>query len=147
MKLGGEPKLRCVVEAEDGKEGPLVLEMHPGETIRAKLKLERVKHNGVVSFGKEDSGRNLPHGVYVDNIGLNGLLLLSNQSEREFFVTASPIAEPGTSTFFILAGVGFGVRQSAIAASSSSCFFGAIGPPRRGVSIPARRRSLVHRRW
>ncbi|MCA9047463.1 MAG: hypothetical protein KDA89_01965, partial [Planctomycetaceae bacterium] len=45
-----------------------VLEIHPGQTIRAFLDVTRTQHNGVISFGKEDSGRNLPHGVFVDNI-------------------------------------------------------------------------------
>ena len=35
-------------------------------------------------------GRNLPFGVFVDNLGLNGLLVLENQQERVFFVTADP---------------------------------------------------------
>ena len=39
-------------------------------------------------FGTEGSGRNLPFGVIVDNLGLNGLLVLQNQLERVFFVTA-----------------------------------------------------------
>ena len=59
----------------------------------------------MVSFGKEDSGRNLPHGLYVDNIGLNGLLLLAGQSEREFFITAAPWVPPSTSTFYLKANV------------------------------------------
>ncbi len=39
-------------------------------------------------FGNEGAGRNLPFGVIVDNLGLNGLLVLENQQERVFFVTA-----------------------------------------------------------
>ncbi len=39
-------------------------------------------------FGKEGAGRNLPFGVIVDNLGLNGLLVLENQNERAFFITA-----------------------------------------------------------
>ena len=39
-------------------------------------------------FGTEGSGRNLPFGVIVDNLGLNGLLVLQNQLESVFFVTA-----------------------------------------------------------
>jgi hypothetical protein len=54
-----------------------------------------------VSFGKEDSGRNAPHGVYVDNIGLNGLLVRENENEREFFLTADPIAQLGKRSFFL----------------------------------------------
>lgn len=85
---------------------PIVLSVHPGETIKAHLTLDRIAHTGVVSFGKEDAGRNLPHGVFVDNIGLNGLLLLEDQSEREFFITAAPTAEPGTYSFYLKSNVG-----------------------------------------
>ncbi|MEZ6126527.1 MAG: c-type cytochrome domain-containing protein [Planctomycetaceae bacterium] len=113
LKLVDETKLRVVVSAAqpaaDSKPGPVnpaepvVLKIRPGETISAWLQLERVKHDGVVSLGKEDSGRNLPHGVYVDNIGLNGLLLLNDQNQREFFITASKIVQPTVSTFYLRA--------------------------------------------
>jgi hypothetical protein len=39
----------------------------------------------------------------VDNIGLNGLLIVEGQIEREFFITASPIAKPGTRRFHLRA--------------------------------------------
>jgi hypothetical protein len=61
----------------------------PGETISAIVRLERNGFDGEVTFGSEYSGRNLPHGVYVDNIGLNGLTLLQGETEREFFITAA----------------------------------------------------------
>ena len=32
---------------------------------------------------------NLPHGVIVDNLGLNGLLITPNESERQIFLTAA----------------------------------------------------------
>ena len=32
---------------------------------------------------------NLPHGVIVDNIGLNGVLIAKDQNEREIFLTAA----------------------------------------------------------
>ena len=110
LKLSEAPKLRVRIgktlaeAAESQKELP-VFRIRPGQTIRGMLATERLNHNGVVSFGKEDSGRNLPHGVFVDNIGLNGLLLLGGQSEREFFITASKIAEPGIYPFYIRANI------------------------------------------
>ena len=39
----------------------------------------------------------------MDNIGLNGLLIVEGQTEREFFITASPIAKPGTRRFHLRA--------------------------------------------
>ena len=110
LKLAENPKLRVFIAMHEGEakaesSEPLVLAVRPGETIRAQVNLDRVTHKGVVSFGKEDAGRNLPHGVYVDNIGLNGLLLLAEQTKREFFITASKVATPSTSTFFLKSNV------------------------------------------
>ncbi|MEQ9409601.1 MAG: c-type cytochrome domain-containing protein [Fuerstiella sp.] len=101
----GSSEAEAVVQQTVGAEPWPVLSIRPGQTIRAMLRLERHQHKGIVSFGKEDSGRNLPHGVFVDNIGLNGLLLLSDQSEREFFITAAKWVSPSTSTFFLKSNV------------------------------------------
>ncbi len=112
LKLTADPKIRVTVLTADvaGQDatattatdaGQVVLQIRPGQTIQALAKIERLKHDGIISFGKEDSGRNLPHGVYVDNIGLNGLLLLEGQSDRDFFVTAARWVKPSTTTFFL----------------------------------------------
>lgn len=110
LKLTDKPKLRVrigkdLAAASESQQQGVQLSIRPGETISAMLVLERLGHKGVVSFGKEDSGRNLPHGLYVDNIGLNGLLLLADQSERAFFITAAPWVPPSTSTFYLRASV------------------------------------------
>lgn len=110
LKLVEKPKLRVrigadLAEAADSQRKGVRLTIRPGETISAMVALERLSHKGVVSFGKEDSGRNLPHGLFVDNIGLNGLLLLAGQSEREFFITAAPWVPPSTSTFYLRANI------------------------------------------
>ncbi|MEZ6076210.1 MAG: hypothetical protein R3C56_11235 [Pirellulaceae bacterium] len=52
-------------------------------------------------MGKEDSGRNLPHGAFVDNIGLSGLLIPEGQTQREFFITAAPKVAPGRRQFHL----------------------------------------------
>lgn len=82
---------------------PLELTIHPGETITAKVLLLRNGYKGVVGFGREYAGRNLPHGVYVDNIGLNGLLLLDDQNERTFYLTAAKWVPETTRLFHIQA--------------------------------------------
>jgi len=128
LKLVAEPKLRLAIQpstaedaatvqningpsgadsadSADSADGGLVLQVRPGETIQASVQLERLKHDGVVSLGKEDSGRNLPHGVFVDNIGLNGLLLLGNQSQRDFYITAAKWVPPSKTTFFLKSNV------------------------------------------
>ena len=96
IKLAAKPKLRVkVAPAEDGAQPivsspgkPMEFEIHPGQTIHLKLKVERDGNVGAVPFGKEGAGRNLPFGVIVDNLGLNGLLILADQDERTFFITA-----------------------------------------------------------
>ncbi len=82
---------------------PLELTIEPGQTISAKVFVERKGHKGLVSFGNADSGRNLPHGVYVDNIGLNGLMIVPNSNERTFFVTAAKWVPEQTRMFHLRA--------------------------------------------
>ncbi len=94
LTVGEAPKvvvriLSAEQQAAGGAEQTPELTVWAGETVRAFIKVERTKHDGLVEFGKEDSGRNMPHGVFVDNIGLNGLMLLSGQNEREFFITTA----------------------------------------------------------
>ena len=55
----------------------------PGESIRALLRIERDGFDDLVNFDVE----NLPHGVIVDNIGLNGVLIVEGQTEREIFLS------------------------------------------------------------
>ena len=110
IKLGEPPQIKVtIVPASGGAQPlptsagePLSFAIHPGETIMLKVLVERNGFDGVVSFGNEKSGRNLPHGAIVDNIGLNGLLLLDGKTEREFFITADEIVRPGESRLFHL---------------------------------------------
>ena len=94
-----------VVEGEDeAAVAPMLLTIRPGQTVRARVKAIRHDFDGRIQVGKgTGAGRNLPHGVFVDNIGLNGLLIVEGQGEREFFLTASPIAEPGRRLFHLKA--------------------------------------------
>jgi hypothetical protein len=59
--------------------------MAPGTTITARLKITRNEHKGPVTL----EVLNLPHGVIVDNLGLNGLLITPNETERQIFITAA----------------------------------------------------------
>lgn len=87
--------------ADAGEGGPLEFLIRPGETIRARVRAVRNGFDGRIELGGDDSGRNLPHGLYVDNIGLNGLLIVEGQSEREFFITAAPKAVAGERWFHL----------------------------------------------
>jgi hypothetical protein len=53
--------------------------LRPGGTARAMLSMERNGYDGELNFEVE----NLPHGVIVDHIGLNGVLIRKNENERE----------------------------------------------------------------
>lgn len=74
------PKPQVIVRVE-----PAELVIEPGTTITAQLKIERNGYDDLVTFEAD----NLPHGVIVDNIGLNGVLIRAGETERTIFLTAS----------------------------------------------------------
>jgi WD40 repeat protein len=119
IKLSAAPKLLVTIGPADGgprpvnqlsQEPPEYL-IEPGQTITLTVNVERRGFSGQVPFGKEGSGRNLPFGVIVDNLGLNGLLVLENQSQRVFFVTADP-STPGQLRPFHLTTTAAGGQSS-----------------------------------
>ena len=121
IKLGGPAKLLVEIQP-DGNSGrvktvpgqPLEFTLAPGETITARVKATRVDFKDRIEFGTDDSSRNLPHGVYIDNIGLNGLLIVEGQEERQFFITAAPWV-PDTTRYFHLRAKGDGGQVSRFA--------------------------------
>jgi mono/diheme cytochrome c family protein len=95
LKLGDKPRL--YVSLEPCRESatnhfepamaptqPLELTIAPGQLIPAWLKLKRNGHEDLVTFFAE----NLPHGVIVADIGLNGVLIPKGESERRIFFSA-----------------------------------------------------------
>ena len=112
VTLGEASKLLVMIEvAANGAEpvgttddGLLEFAITPGETIMLQVRLERNEFDNRVAFGKEGAGRNLPFGSFVDNVGLNGLLVVEGQSEREFFVTAAPLVPAQTRLFHLKTG-------------------------------------------
>jgi WD40 repeat protein len=113
IKLAGKPKVLAAIQPVPGglqpvgtsSEGWPEYVIHPGETIMLNVVVERSEFSGEVGFGKEGAGRNLPFGSFVDNVGLNGLLILRDQTQREFFVTAVPWVPETTRTFHLNTGV------------------------------------------
>jgi hypothetical protein len=83
ITLGDKPKLFVSLEPISAATPELTIA--PGQTISAMLKIQRNGHEDLVTFAVED----LPHGVIVDNIGLNGVLIPKGQNEREIFLTAA----------------------------------------------------------
>jgi hypothetical protein len=108
IKLGAAPKFTATIVPAPGssvveREGqPLEFTIRPGETITAKVLVDRKDFKDRIEFGRDgDADRNLPHGVFVDNIGLSGLLIVEGTSEREFFLTAAPKTRSGRRLFHL----------------------------------------------
>ena len=117
LKVGSPGLFVPSIQPSDRKVGfdeAWTLKVRRGETVTAKVILRRADQEGdkgtykkEVSFGKEYAGRNASFGVYVDHIGLNGLLVRESENEREFSLTADPETVPGKRSFF-LSGAGDG---------------------------------------
>lgn len=94
VKLGAAPKLTVRLE-------PAEVVIAPGTTVTAQLIVERHGFDDRINF----SVNNLPHGVIVANIGLNGILIPKGQSRREIFLTARNWVPEATRPFFAVANV------------------------------------------
>jgi WD40 repeat protein len=78
---------------------PLEITIAPGGTVPAWIKLERHGHDDLASFDAE----NLPHGIIVDNIGLNGVLIPKEESRREIFLQAARWVPDTDRLFYVRA--------------------------------------------
>jgi hypothetical protein len=93
IKLGDKPKLFVALEPYDESatnfierpDKPWEITIAPGQSVPAWLKVKRNGHEDLVTFSVEG----LPHGVIVDNIGLNGVLIPKDQDRRQIFLTAA----------------------------------------------------------
>ena len=114
LKLAPKPKILVQVLADRKEMNPQSpaaiaptepgeLVIAPGETISATLKVERNGFDGEIKFGVDRAGRNLPHGVYIDNIGLNGVTLLKGENQRTIFLTARKWVPEQTRPFHLQA--------------------------------------------
>lgn len=109
VKLDPKSAKLLVEILPDGKSGnpiaaegkPLELTIHPGETITAIVKATRLDFKDRIEFGTDDAGRNLAHGLIIDNIGLNGLMIPEEANEGRFFITAAKWVPASTRTFFL----------------------------------------------
>lgn len=96
IRLGEAPKLYVGLDPNPAKAPkefdpalagarPLELTIVAGETVPALLRIKRNGHEDLVTFFAE----NLPHGVIVADIGLNGVLIPKGESERQIFFNAA----------------------------------------------------------
>lgn len=102
----GDPKVN--------EQGVLELIIRPGETIHAMIKAKRAGFGGRIDFGNTDSVRNLTHGLIVDNIGLNGLMIPAGQDEQHFFITAAPWVPNSSRLFHLKTGAAGGQTTRAV---------------------------------
>jgi hypothetical protein len=86
---------------------PFEIVISPGEIIPAWVKIQR---NGIENDIRFDE-QNLPHGVIVDNLGLNGIALLPGQSEGEIQIRAESWVKAMDRPIFVKAR-GFGDATS-----------------------------------
>ena len=90
IKLADKPKLFVALEPETAPASPvagqpLEITIAPGQMIPVRLKVRRNGHDDLITFTVD----NLPHGVIVDNIGLNGVLIPKGENERQIFLSAA----------------------------------------------------------
>lgn len=72
----------------DGKTPPArpyEVTITPGETVSVWLRVDRRGDDALIPVDVE----NLPHGVIIDNIGLNGVQIREKESEREIFLSCA----------------------------------------------------------
>ena len=84
-------------------EVPVVAEIDiiPGEETQVRLSVERRGFNGRIAF----EVFNLPHGVIVNDIGLNGVLVVEGQTERTIFLAAEDWVPTQSRLFYAQANV------------------------------------------
>jgi hypothetical protein len=101
---------------------PSRVEIHPGQQVTMTVAVERRRaFKGRVPI----EVKNLPQGVRVLNIGLNGVLVTETQSERTVSLLAEPWAQPMDRPFYA-------VGKAEIAGTEDS------SPPIELVVLPAR---------
>jgi hypothetical protein len=72
--------------------------LEPGATAQVKLAIAR--QNGFIGRVPVQV-RNLPPGVRVRDVGLNGVLINENETERAFTIEALPIAQPIEQVIYV----------------------------------------------
>jgi hypothetical protein len=78
---GGKPVMRNL--AEEMK--PLELTLAPGQSVKAWLRAVRLNDKGIINLDVHG----LPHGVIIDDIGLNGVQIREGETERPIFFRAA----------------------------------------------------------
>lgn len=95
VTLGAKPKFIIVLEPDVGgkpalsdpaaETGPLELTLAPGQTVKAWLRAVRQGDEALINLDIHG----LPHGVIIDDIGLNGVQIRAGENERPIFLRAA----------------------------------------------------------
>jgi hypothetical protein len=78
---------------------PAEVTIAPGGSAICKLRVERRGIKDRLEFDVD----NLPHGVIVDNIGLNGILIPAGQNEQTLYLAAASWVPETDRLFFAVA--------------------------------------------
>jgi hypothetical protein len=90
--LGPTPDLVVTTDASR-------IQLAPGGQVSVVVKVER--HNGFTARVPV-SVMNLPHGVRVDDIGLNGVMITEEETSRTIHIVAEPWVAPQTQPILIV---------------------------------------------
>jgi hypothetical protein len=102
--IGTESKLQVVTDRREALVSP------SGEvTLEA-----RITRSGGFKGRVPLDVRNLPYGVKVDDVGLNGVLINENETSRKFVIRCEPWVKPQTRTIYVTANVEGGVSNTAL---------------------------------
>jgi hypothetical protein len=95
VTLGAQPKFIIVLEPDIGgkpamrelaaETKPLELTLAPGQTVKAWLRAVRQNDKGIINLDVHG----MPHGVIIDDIGLNGVQIREGENERPIYFRAA----------------------------------------------------------
>ncbi len=104
VSLGAASKVQVVTDVRETTLRP------GGETV-VEARITRL--NGFKGRVPLDV-RNLPYGVKVDDVGLNGVLITENGTSRKFVIRCEPWVKPQSRLFYVTANVEGGVANTAL---------------------------------
>lgn len=110
LRIWLEPWTESATTRPTAATQPATIELIPGKLVPALLRIERNNLPGPVTFELE----NLPHGVIVADIGLNGVLIPDGQTERQIFISCAPWVAETTRLCFARAKEAGGPTSGAV---------------------------------
>jgi WD40 repeat protein len=103
VSIGAARNVRIVTDVRDAV-------IRPGAQTVVEARITRL--NGFKGRVPLDI-RNLPYGVKVDDIGLNGVLITEQETSRKFVIRCEPWVKPQSRPFYVTASVEGGISDTA----------------------------------